>query len=45
MTRYRLTQDAVAFGLSILGLGCGAWLIVKALAEITRGVALPAVKR
>jgi len=34
-------ETAVAFTLSAVGLACGAWLIVKALAEITAGVALP----
>lgn len=33
MTRYP-NQSTVAFGLSFVGLACGAWLIVKALWEI-----------
>jgi hypothetical protein len=34
-------ETAIALSLSAAGLVCGAWLIVKAFAEITAGVALP----
>ena len=34
-------ETAIAFTLSAVGLACGAWLIVKAIAEITAAVALP----
>lgn len=40
MTRY-LNQSTVAFGLSFIGLACGAWLIVKAFAEIGGALTLP----
>lgn len=44
MTR-RLDADVVAVGLSIAGIAVGIGLVAKALADITHGVALPAVKR
>lgn len=38
-------STAIALTLSAAGLACGAWLIVKAIAEITAAVALPAGAR
>jgi hypothetical protein len=34
-------ETTIALTLSAVGFVCGAWLIVKAFAEITAGVALP----
>lgn len=34
-------RQAVAFGLSAVGLGCAVWLVVKAIQEIAAGVRLP----
>lgn len=42
MTEYRARQTVVAVGLSIIGLGCAAWLLFQAARELTAGVRLPA---
>ena len=39
--RVRVEQTTVAIGLSIVGLGCGVWLLVQAVREFDAAVRWP----
>lgn len=41
MSGDRKRQTVIALALSVVGMACGAWLLVQALGEITVAVSLP----
>ncbi|MCZ2837177.1 hypothetical protein [Modestobacter sp. VKM Ac-2985] len=41
MISHQARETAAAVGLTLVGLACAAWLLVKAFQEISAGVALP----